>query len=303
VELSELEIFRAVALEQSITRAARSLDRVQSNVTTRVKQLEDSLGVSLFQRDSKKMLLTPEGHRLLGYADRLLALAEEARQSMRGDAPSGRLRLGAMESSAASRLPAPLGRFHAAWPDVDLVIQTGTTQTLVDAVLTHRLDCAVVAHPSTAAPGEADMAELGPGLDGTFLFTETLMLVLPATHPDVRGAEDVRLRQLSAFAPGCTYRQCAETWLDSGGKAPATGAPASARRALSVVEMPSYHAMLASATAGAAAAILPQSLLAMHPQASQLRAVPIRTVDTYLVKRAGFSSLAYEALLREFRTA
>ena len=100
MELAELEIFRAVAREQSITRAAKRLDRVQSNVTTRVKQLEESLGVSLFQRDSKKMLLTPEGGRLLDYADRLLALADEARQSMRSDAPSGPLRLGSMESSA-----------------------------------------------------------------------------------------------------------------------------------------------------------------------------------------------------------
>ncbi len=295
MDLAELEIFRAVAREQSVTRAARALDRAQSNVTTRVKQLEESLGVALFQRDSKKMTLTPEGHRMLGYAEQLLALAEEARQSMRTNAPSGRLRVGSMESAAATLLPRPLGRFHAAWPDVALNVTTGPTQRLVDGVLGHRLDCAVVAHPATAAPRHIDIAELGEGLDGAFLRTEELVLVLPASHPKVRRPQDVTLRCLAAFARGCTYRRCAEDWLEQGGN--------DIRNGLSVVEMPSYHAMLAYVSAGSAVAILPRSLLALSPEVAELQAVPVRPVHTFLVRRAGFTTLAYEAFLRELRQA
>ncbi|CAG2154411.1 HTH-type transcriptional regulator GltR [Cupriavidus yeoncheonensis] len=295
VELAELEIFRAVAREQSITRAAKALERVQSNVTTRVKQLEESLGVSLFQRDSRKMLLTPEGHRLLGYAEQMLALAEEARQSMRLSAPSGTLRVGSMESSAATLLPTPLGRFHAAWPDVELNLATGTTGYLVDAVLSHRLDCAVVAHPGTGAPSDMDMAELGEGLEGIFLRTEELVLVLPGTHPKARGPQDVTLRHLAAFAKGCTYRRCAEDWLEQGGE--------DLRRRLSVVELPSYHAILAYVSAGSAVAIVPRSLLAMYPNASGFQTVPVRSAHTFLVKRAGFTTSAYEAFVRELRHA
>ncbi|WP_233750675.1 LysR family transcriptional regulator, partial [Bordetella bronchiseptica] len=125
MELAELEIFRAVARTESVTRAAHALARVQSNVTTRLRQLEDSLGVTLFLRENKRMTLTPDGRRLLAYAERLLALAEETRQAMRADTPAGRLRLGAMESAAASRLPQPLASLHAQWPDLAIDLHTG----------------------------------------------------------------------------------------------------------------------------------------------------------------------------------
>lgn len=293
VELAELEIFRAVAREQSITRAAKSLERVQSNVTTRVKQLEESLGVALFQRANKQMILTPAGQRLLGYADQLLALAEEARQSMRADAPSGRLRVGSMESTAATLLPRPLGRFHATWPEVELDLTTGTSQALADAVLERRLDCAIVAHPGIGTPRDIDVAELGDGLEGTFLKTEELVLVLPATHPRVRRPEDVTLRQLAAFSRGCTYRRCAEDWLEQAGD--------DVRRHLNVIELPSYHAILAQVTAGSAVAIVPRSLLAMQGDVTELQTVPIRKVHTFLIQRSGFTTSAYEAFQQELR--
>ena len=87
MDFSSLEIFCAVATQQSITRAARDLARAQSNVTTRVKQLEDELKVQLFSRGGRRMTLTPNGHRLLEYAQRMLCLAEEARQAMNPDPP------------------------------------------------------------------------------------------------------------------------------------------------------------------------------------------------------------------------
>ena len=74
---------------------------VQSNVTTRVRQLEDELGVPLFIREGKRLHLAPAGQVLLGYADRLLALADEAREAVRDAKPRGLFRLGAMESTAA----------------------------------------------------------------------------------------------------------------------------------------------------------------------------------------------------------
>ena len=106
MDLSSLEIFRAVAREASVTRAAQQLQRAQSNVTTRIRQLEEDLGVELFLRDGKRMSLTERGSEFLAYAEQLLALADEARQSMHPAEPGGRLRLGSMESTAASRLPA-----------------------------------------------------------------------------------------------------------------------------------------------------------------------------------------------------
>ncbi|MBF3225261.1 LysR family transcriptional regulator, partial [Pseudomonas aeruginosa] len=97
MDLSSLEIFRAVAHEASVTRAAQQLQRAQSNVTTRIRQLEEDLGVELFLRDGKRMSLTERGSEFLAYAEQLLALADEARQSMHPAEPGGRLRLGSME--------------------------------------------------------------------------------------------------------------------------------------------------------------------------------------------------------------
>src|SRR3989338_10998107 len=90
LDLAALDIFRTVAAEGSVTRAAERLQRVQSNVATRVRQLEADLGPPLFLREGKRMALTPEGEVLRGYADRLLALAEEARQGLRAGPPPRR---------------------------------------------------------------------------------------------------------------------------------------------------------------------------------------------------------------------
>jgi len=116
MDLSDLRIFSAVVREGGITRAAELLHRVQSNVTTRIRQLEDELGVRLFSRQGKRLVLTPAGQTLLGYADRLLALASEAEAALHDERPRGRFRLGAMESTAAVRLPGPLTLYAKRYP-------------------------------------------------------------------------------------------------------------------------------------------------------------------------------------------
>jgi len=88
----------------------------QSNVTTRIRQLEEKLGTELFIREGKRLHLTPSGQMLLGYADRLLALADEACAAVHDPRPRGVFRLGAMESTAAVRLPGPLNLFTTRAP-------------------------------------------------------------------------------------------------------------------------------------------------------------------------------------------
>ncbi|MCP4999530.1 MAG: LysR family transcriptional regulator [Hyphomicrobiales bacterium] len=111
MELSDLKIFTAVVQEGGITRATERLNRVQSNVTTRVRQLEDRLQTKLFDRQGKRLILTPAGRTLLDYADRLLALADEAEAALQEKTPRGLFRLGSRESTAAVRLPGPLSVF------------------------------------------------------------------------------------------------------------------------------------------------------------------------------------------------
>ncbi|MBG4948220.1 LysR family transcriptional regulator [Pseudomonas aeruginosa] len=273
MDLSSLEIFRAVAHEASVTRAAQQLQRAQSNVTTRIRQLEEDLGVELFLRDGKRMSLTERGSEFLAYAEQLLALADEARQSMHPAEPGGRLRLGSMESTAASRLPALLASYHKACPRVALEVSTGTSRALFDGVRARRLDGA----RGAAGPGGAGELD-GSGLRGEPLFREELLMILPAEHPPVHDVAEVRLRTLAGFARGCTYRQLAEDSL---------GTP------LTVQEVGSYHAILACVAAGACVGVLPRSVLQLLGT-PPLRSLPLAEVDTWLVWREGYATAAFE---------
>src|SRR5258706_13530565 len=112
MDLTDLHVFRTVVAAGGVTRAAARLHRVPSSVTTRVRKLEEELGVALFLREGKRMRLSPAGKVLLDYAERLLALAQAAREAMHETGPRGLLRLGAIESTAAARLPALLNAFY-----------------------------------------------------------------------------------------------------------------------------------------------------------------------------------------------
>lgn len=271
-----LEIFCAVALEGSVTRAAQQLQRAQSNVTTRVRQLEDALGNALFLREGKRMALTPEGEIFLGYAQRLLALAEEARQALQPSQPQGRLRLGAMESTAASRLPGPLAQFHGQWPGVALELSTGASQDLLERLRAHALDAVLIAWP----PGQPS----DPALDAVPVFCEELLLALPADHAPISGPQDVQPAALAAFGAGCTYRRIAQQWL------------AARPQPLQLLELGSYHAILACVAAGNCVGVVPRSVLELARTPPALHLHPLQSVNTLLVRRAGYRSAALEVL-------
>ena len=271
-----LEIFCAVAAEGSVTRAAQRLQRVQSNVTTRVRQLEDAVGCTLFLREGKRMALTPEGQTLLAYAQRLLALAEEARQALQPSQPQGRLRLGAMESTAASRLPGPLARFHGQWPGVALELSTGASQGLLDRLRAHTLDAVLIAWP----PGQPS----DPALDAVPVFCEELLLALPADHAPITSAQDVQPGTLAVFESGCTYRRIAQQWL------------AARAQPLQLLELGSYHAILACVAAGSCVGVVPRSVLELARTPPALHLHPLQSVDTLLVRRAGYRSAALDVL-------
>jgi DNA-binding transcriptional LysR family regulator len=196
MDLVELKIFKAVADQGGITRAAAALNRVQSNVTTRVKQLEQRLGTQLFHRQGRKLVLSAEGKLLLGYAERLLQLSAEAQSALHGRAPQGVLKLGALESTAATRLPPVLARYHRSHPAVRLELVTGTTGALADKLAREELDAAFIAEPFTAS-----------GLETRHVFTEELVLISAKDHPRIASPADLAQRTLLAFTTGCAYRR------------------------------------------------------------------------------------------------
>lgn len=289
LDLATLAIFQQVIASGSITRAAQQLGRAQSNITTRIQQLEESLGVALFVREARRMVLTPEGQRLQHYADQLLTLAEEATQSLRGQQPSGRLRLGSMESTAAARLPMPLAAFHRAHPQVQLELSTAASLQLMEQVLDHQLDAALVAWP----PPDVD-APLP--LDLVPLYEESLQLLRPVHTPsdNLPGGPPTELpRTLAGFSEGCTYRRIGEQWLaQAHGTAPTR-----------VLQLSSYHAIVAAVAAGSAVAVVPQTVLDLQHRPLPVHSQPLATCTTMFVTRQGYATPAVQQLLAVLQAA
>src|SRR3954465_4032738 len=150
IDLESLDIFRTVVQEGGVIRAAAKLNRVQSNVTTRIKQLEERLGKRLFRRQGRSLTLSPEGELLLSYAQRLFRLPDGAASEPRTGKPRGGFRIGALESPAGSRLAPILSRFHRLYPGVVVELVTGTTGALIKRVRAFELGPALVSQPFAA---------------------------------------------------------------------------------------------------------------------------------------------------------
>ncbi|MGZ5083930.1 MAG: LysR substrate-binding domain-containing protein, partial [Usitatibacter sp.] len=201
LDLEALHIFRTVAEQGGITRAAAKLNRVQSNVTTRVKQLEERLGARLFVRGGRRLELSSEGHLLLAYAEELLRLSAEAQAAVRSGIPRGVFRVGTLESTAAARLPPVLARYHRDYPDVQVELVTGTSGALVSRVHAGEVEAAFVAEPFTSA-----------GLETLHVFDEELVVIAPRGTARVRRSRDLAGRTVIAFSAGCSYRRRLEEW-------------------------------------------------------------------------------------------
>jgi DNA-binding transcriptional LysR family regulator len=284
MELSDLRIFKSVVDEGGIVRAARVLHRVPSNVSARVKQLEVSLGTALFYRSRQRLTLTPHGQRLLEYTERMLRLSEEAHAAMRYSTPEGVLKLGSLESTAAGRLPAVLAKYHRTFPQVRIELVTGTNDAMLAALQARRVEAAFVAEVSQQ--GSEHLSVLP-------LFPERIVLISAAAHPPIRRASDVEGDSLIAFPTGCAYRRAFEHWL--GRRAVST---------LRVLEMSSYHAIVACVAAGAGIALVPESVLELVNDRHITRHTLPRVQETFvtpLVWRTHEVSRALVALIESLK--
>jgi DNA-binding transcriptional LysR family regulator len=250
VNVSDLNLFAAVARYGSITKAARRLNTVQSNVTTRLRLLEEELGVSLFQRHHHGVTLTRSGRELLPYAHQLDVLLQKARCAVSGDGGTrGTLRIGSMETTAAARLPALLRKYVTAHRNVDVAIETGTTRVLTQAVLEYRLDGAFV-----AGPVEVDE------LEQTRSFVEELVLVSSPEYKSVTAAiQQGKIPKMFVFRVGCSYRQKLERFL--------------AVRGLTLVsqlEMGTLEGIIGCVSAGLGITMMPYSVVKPHAKRGEV---------------------------------
>ena len=286
MELADLRIFEAVARLGSMNRAALEVNTVQSNVTARVRVLEDELGLALFHRTSKGVSLTPAGERLLPFARRFAVLEDEARRAAKDDGtPGGPLVVGSLETTAALRLSPLLADFVRSHPSVELTLRTGTSRELVERVLERELEGAFVCGPVNH-----------PELSEEVMFHEELVL-LSAPHVRSIGEvlEDTEVR-IVVLRAGCSYRLILEAVL--------------ARRGVVDVrhmEFGTLESIVSCVGAGLGITLLPRALIGDVWSAGQVAVhdLPAKEglVDTVFIRRRdGFVSSAMTAFLERARS-
>lgn len=242
MDLSDLTIFRTVAETGGITRAAEKLNRVPSNVTTRIGQLEDDLGVKLFVREGRNIRLSPAGSILLDRAHRLLDLADEAREAVHGETPRGVLKLGAYESTASVWLPGRLSEFQRSYPQVTLELHTWSLQSMIAGIMSDQLEAAIIS-------GYDD----DPRFEKLALYDDEVVLVAPKNRdPLARGNKDDFV--LLSFDDDCPLRHQIERYVHEKIRPPSR-----------VIEMSSNHALLGCVAAGMGIGMMPESVLPGFP--------------------------------------
>lgn len=279
MDLVQLEIFCAVAQHKTVAAAARTIHRVPSNLTTRLKQLESELGADLFIRENNRLRLSSAGHSFLGYATRILNLVGESRRAVSGQEPAGRFPLGALESTAAVRIPSLLAAYNLRFPQVELDLSTGPSGAMIQGVLDGALVAALVDGPINH-----------PGLSGVPVFDEEMVVIAPSQHAPIEQGRDAAGDIVYAFRENCSYRHHLFKWFAADGAVPGK-----------VREMESYHSMLACVSAGGGIAIIPRSMLQSMPGHHSVNAWPMHkpfsTLKTWLIWRSDAASPARDAFL------
>ncbi|MEQ3625152.1 MAG: LysR family transcriptional regulator [Celeribacter sp.] len=199
LDLTTLRSFITVADAGGVTRAAGALNLTQSAVSMQLKRLEEGLGLSLLDRSSRTMTLTPEGDQLAGYARRMLALNDEALGRLTSQDFTGEILLGVPHDIVYPCIPRVLRSFAAAYPRMQVQLVSSYTRSLREGF----------------ARGDIDMiltTEDGVGEGGETL-TEVPLIWVGAPEGQAWKQRPLRL----AFEQFCIFRPSVQQALDAAG--------------------------------------------------------------------------------------
>ena len=153
MEIRNLKTYIEVCEKNSFTKAAQQMGYTQSTVTGQIKQLEEELGVSLFDRNGKHIQLNAMEEALLSYANRIVALEEEAKNQFSDSVtPKGLLRVGVIESVGAFLLPDILRAYMQTFPLVDIEVRTGTTREIQQMLCQNQIDLMLTLDERVTSP-------------------------------------------------------------------------------------------------------------------------------------------------------
>ena len=257
-----LQVFHAVAKQLSFTKAAEALFMTQPAVTFQIKQLEEHFNTRLFERGHGRIALTPAGHVVLEYAERILGLSAELDirlKEMTGQI-AGPLLVGASTTIAEFLLPQVLGEFKTRHPQVLPRLVVANSETVENRVAEHTLDIGFIEAPSHLANVSTDMC-----------CEDELQVVCSPSHPLAK-LKSVSAKQLTQHGyisreSGSGTREVTDQYFQRAGIRPDT---------LNVVmELGSPEAVKALVASGVGFAIMSGATVAQETRFGVLVRVPL----------------------------
>jgi len=206
---SQLRSFHAVAKEGGFTAASRAIHIGQSTISTQIKALEKTYGVTLFHRPGRKVQISDCGEALFKISQRILQLEEEARDLLNnyGGILTGDLRVGAVGPYHATDM---LAKFNQKHPGINLTVKLGNSMEMVDLLMSYSVDVAVLAH-----------TEDNPAIYARPFSRHPVIVFVNTSHPFAK-RRHIRLEELQGQRfvyreAGSTTRRAFEKALKSAG--------------------------------------------------------------------------------------
>lgn len=259
--LEQIEGFVEIARRGSVSRAAEALFVTQPALTARLKSLERQLGTTLFVRTRRGVRLSEAGRTFLPHAQRALeSVAEGRRLVVEVARGGGQLVLGAAPAVSTYVLPAILERFHAAHPEVQLSVQTGHSEHVLELVLREQVQLGLI------------RALRHSQIESVPLYEDELVLVVHPDHPfAARGQIEVEAiggEQLILFDRASSYHDVTAAFLREAGVAPR-----------GIMELDNIDATKRMVRQGLGVALIPHTAVAEELDAGTLREVSIADAE------------------------
>lgn len=266
MELRQLITFRTVASTLNFSRAAEVLSYVPSNVTMQMKALEDELGVRLFDRLGKQLVLTTAGKRFLTHVQSVLDQLEEAKTVVHdNEVLSGTLTISANEVICAYRLPAVFQLFRSRHPGVRLIFRSVPNQELKQTLFEGSADVVFM----------LDEPIRSSGLAVEPLLEETFRLFAAPDHPlakrTVLRLEDFHEEVFLTNEKGCPYRTMFDRSFEKEGI-----------DSITYLEFQSAEAIKQCAISGIGIAFLPEIVAEAEVERGELVALPWQIPDLHV---------------------
>jgi DNA-binding transcriptional LysR family regulator len=257
MDLQRLQTFRTVATLMNFNQAAEVLHYSQSTVSAQIKTLENEIGILLFKRIGKSVQLTEAGAKMLVYADKLLAIKEEAVAEVTGrNMVSGLLTIRMPQTVAAHYLPGILCDYQPRFPGMRLDITSCAMHSLEHELRIGTVDLAFLFADTIGAKN----------LTGELLRIEPLAIVTHPSHPlaALKSAvfKDLEGQVLLIPKSDCGYRMVFEQTLATERVTPAT-----------IIEMNSVEAIKKTIKAGVGVTIIPEIAIRIDVEEGEMARV------------------------------